>query len=264
MGLALARAGFRVFMHGRTPRPLPPELSASFGELPEWLPGIKIVLVAVPDAAIPPLATGLAQSGWIKSQHTVLHLSGVLDRTALAPLEPTGAALGSLHPLQTLADPLTAPQRLRGAGAVIEGDERATGVAADLARAVGMHPLAVPAEGKARYHAGAVFASNYLVAAAAVARRLVHQAGLSAEESWGALLPLMEGTLENLKRSGPEAALTGPIARGDLETIRRHVAALSPDDARLYRMLGREALRIATLDPERRAAVERALEDSTA
>ena len=104
-------------------------------------------------------------------------------------------------------------------------------------------------------------ASNYLVAVAAVARRLARQAGLPATLSWQALLPLITGTLESLKQGTPEAALTGPVSRGDADTIRRHLAALSPDDARLYRILGSEALRIAKLDAGRRGAVERVLQE---
>ena len=134
-------------------------------------------------------------------------------------------------------------------------------MAESLARSMGLRPVELPAGGKPLYHAGAVFASNYLVAVAAVARRLARQAGLPATLSWQALLPLITGTLESLKQGTPEAALTGPVSRGDADTIRRHLAALSPDDARLYRILGSEALRIAKLDAGRRGAVERVLQE---
>src|SRR5207248_328518 len=88
------------------------------------------------------------------------------------------------------------------------------------------------------YHAGAVFASNYLVVVEAVAQRLLRHAGLTDAEAWQALRPLVEGTLENLARLGPLGALTGPVARGDEATVRRHVEALTQDDAALYRVLG--------------------------
>jgi len=90
-----------------------------------------------------------------------------------------------------------------------------------------------------------VFASNYFVVVEAVAQRLLRHAGLSDAEAWQALLPLVEGTLENLSRQEPMAALTGPVARGDAATIRRHLEALTHDDAVLYRALGRAALELA-------------------
>src|SRR6266508_4613883 len=95
------------------------------------------------------------------------------------------------------------------------------------------------------YHASAVFASNYFVVVEAVAQRLLRHAGLTDADAWQALRPLVEGTLENLTRGEPGRALTGPVARGDVDTIRRHLESLTPDDAILYRALGRAALELA-------------------
>ena len=260
LGLALVRAGYHVVAHGRTPKPLPPQIAATFGGTPGWVPLVDVVLIAVPDDAVAGVAADLARARSVERRHTVLHVSGALDRSALCSLEPSGAALGSLHPLQTFSDPGSAPERLRGAVAVIEGDERAVRVAAELATAVGLTPVAIPSASKATYHAAGVFGSNYVVALAAVARRLLEQAGLPRDVAWPALVSLLRGTVENLAASGPEKALTGPAARGDAETIRRHLAALSGEDAELYRLLGREAADLAELEPARRAAVEKALD----
>ena len=90
-----------------------------------------------------------------------------------------------------------------------------------------------------------MFASNYCVVVEAVAQRLLRHAGLSDADAWRALRPLVEGTLENLSRQAPLEALTGPVARGDRATIRRHLEALTHDDAVLYRALGRAALELA-------------------
>jgi len=103
----------------------------------------------------------------------------------------------------------------------------------------------VIAKAKPIYHASAVFASNYFVVVEAVAQRLLRHAGLSDAEAWQALRPLVEGTFENLSRQEPIAALTGPVERGDVATIRRHLEALTHDDAVLYRALGRAALELA-------------------
>ncbi len=220
---------------------------------------MQVILLAVPDHAIVEVAGLLARSGEIRRHHTVLHLCGALDRSALAELEPSGAALGSFHPLQALSDPHTAPERLRGAVAGVEGDRSAVEVASELARRVGLVPVSITPGSKAKCHAGAVFGSNYVVTLAATARDLLEGAGLSRELAWDAALALIQGAVENLATAGPEGALTGPVARGDVETIRRHAAALSPEEVRLYRVLAQATARLAGLDDAQVREVDRAL-----
>ncbi|MGH7606910.1 MAG: Rossmann-like and DUF2520 domain-containing protein, partial [Gemmatimonadales bacterium] len=204
-----------------------------------------VVILAVRDDAIRPLATTLAQAGAISASHVVLHLSGSQGQEALGPLVSTRAALGSLHPLQTIVEPERAPARLRGAYAAVEGMPRAVETGERLARDLGMRPFRIATKAKPIYHAGAVFASNYLVVVEAVAQRLLRHAGLADAEAWAALRPLVDGTLANLSRAEPKHALTGPVARGDTATILRHLASLAIDDANLYRALGRAALALA-------------------
>ena len=248
LGLALAEAGYAVQLHGRSkkavPRPL--TLSVSPGdEAPPWIARPVVVILAVRDDAIRPLAGTLADAGAVGSHQVVLHLSGVHGQEALGPLVGSRAALGSLHPLQTISEPERAAERLKGAWAAVEGMPRAVEAAERLAQDIGLRPFRIPSQAKPIYHAGAVFASNYFVVVEAVAQRLLRHAGLTDAEAWQALRPLVEGTLENLGRLGPLGALTGPVARGDEATIRRHVEALTQDDAALYRVLGRAALELA-------------------
>jgi predicted short-subunit dehydrogenase-like oxidoreductase (DUF2520 family) len=248
LALALTRAGYRVFLHGRRPRKVPKPLEltvAPDGTAPPWLGQAGVLVLAVRDDAIGALAQALKASGAVIETHVVLHLSGVLGQEALGALVTTRAALGSLHPLQTIADPERAPDHLRGAWAAVEGMPRAVAAAERLATDVGMRPFRLPPKVKAVYHAGAVFASNYLVVVEAVAQRLLRHAGLSDAEAWEALTPLVRGTMENLLRDGPPAALTGPVMRGDTATVTRHLEALTFDDANLYRALGRAALELA-------------------
>jgi predicted short-subunit dehydrogenase-like oxidoreductase (DUF2520 family) len=212
---------------------------------PAWIAQAGVVVLAVRDDAIRPVAEALARAGAVGAGHVVLHLSGVQGQEALGPLVGTRAALGSLHPLQTIADPERAPDRLRGAWAAVEGMPRAVAAAEELARLVGLRPFRVASRAKPVYHAAAVFASNYFVVVEAVAQRLLRHAGLPDADAWAALRPLVEGTLENLVRDGPLAALTGPVVRGDADTLRRHLASLTQDDALLYRALGRAALELA-------------------
>jgi len=248
LGLALAGAGYAVRIHGRTKKAVPRPLTLSVGpgdEPPPWIAQLTVIILAVPDDAIRPLAGVLADAGTIGSQQVVLHLSGVHGQEALGPLVGSRAALGSLHPLQTISDPESAAERLKGAWAAVEGMPRAVEAAERLAQDVGLRPFRIASQAKAMYHAGAVFASNYFVVVEAVAQRLLRHAGLTDAEAWQALRPLVEGTLENLARLGPLGALTGPVARGDEATVRRHVEALTQDDAALYRVLGRAALELA-------------------
>jgi predicted short-subunit dehydrogenase-like oxidoreductase (DUF2520 family) len=239
-------ARYRVLLHGRRTQAVPAPLALTAGAVdapPAWIARAGVVILAVPDDAIRTLAHGIARA--VTASQVVLHLSGVQGQEALEPLGPTGAALGSLHPLQTITDPERAPQRLRGAWAAVEGTPAAIAAAERLASDVGMYPFRITASAKPLYHAGAVFASNYFVVVEAVAQRLLRQAGLSDADAWAALRPLVEGTLENLIRRHPDGALTGPVARADAVTIRRHLASLTGDDAALYRSLGRAALELA-------------------
>ncbi|HYT99834.1 MAG TPA: Rossmann-like and DUF2520 domain-containing protein [Gemmatimonadales bacterium] len=248
--LALTRAGYTVRLHGRRKKAVPKPLQLAVGPPdasppPAWVAQAGVVILAVRDDAIRPLAEALARGGAIRPEHVVLHLSGVQGQEALGRLVPSRAALGSLHPLQTIVDPERAPERLKGAWAAVEGMPRALEAAEAIARDLGMHPFRITGKAKAIYHAGAVFASNYFVVVQAVAQRLLRHAGLTDAAAWQALRPLVEGTLENLSHEQPKDALTGPVVRGDASTIRRHLESLTQDDALLYRALGRAALELA-------------------
>jgi predicted short-subunit dehydrogenase-like oxidoreductase (DUF2520 family) len=246
MGQGLARAlqEHEVALVSRRGRPPAAPMGLYPGSRADAVRRAGAVILAVPDDVITPLAAELAAEGSVGADHTVLHLSGLLDRQALASLASTGAALGSFHPLQTIADPATAPEHLAGAYAALEGDERAVELGRRLAGALGMLSVRLPAEGKPAYHAGAAIVANYTTVLLAVAQRLAVAAGVSEETAVRLYLPLLRGTAVNLE-AGPAAALTGPVRRGDAQTVRAHLAVLAGADARLYRLLGAEALRLA-------------------
>jgi predicted short-subunit dehydrogenase-like oxidoreductase (DUF2520 family) len=247
---ALEQSGIETTLVGRSRRPADTRAAG-------------LVLIATPDDAIGGVAAELARSGAIGPSQTVLHLSGLLDRLALHALADSGAALGSFHPLQSVADPETARERLAGAYAGLEGDERALEAGAWLAATLGMRAVRLPPGGKPSYHAGAVLASNYLVVLASLAERLARAAGVPPADAARLYLPLMHGTVANLAL-GPVDALTGPVRRGDEATVRSHLAVLNSSERRLYRVLGLEALRLARqagLADSPAAAVERALTD---
>jgi predicted short-subunit dehydrogenase-like oxidoreductase (DUF2520 family) len=245
LGLALKRRGYKVVLVSRTPREVTPPLVLHQGSRSEATAGAELVLIATPDDAIPEVARELAQDRAIARDQVVLHLSGLLDRRALRALDESGAACGSFHPVQSIAEPASAAERLKGAYVGIEGDERALEAAERLANTLRMLPVRIPAEAKPAYHAGAAFVANYTVALVGVAERLARSAGVPADMAGRLYLPLLAGAVANLTSLGPAAALTGAVRRGDVQTIQTHLDALSPEDRELYRAVGRAAVLLA-------------------
>ncbi|HVO35820.1 MAG TPA: Rossmann-like and DUF2520 domain-containing protein [Gemmatimonadales bacterium] len=264
LALALRRARVKVAaVHGRHDRPMPAGLRLTTGPVPPWLSSVGVVVLAVRDDALDPLVRDLARSGGVGRGHVVLHLSGALTSAVLAPLAAAGAAAGSMHPLMTVSlEPAEAARHFRGASFVLEGDLEAVGIADALVRRLGGIPLTLAPEAKPRYHAGAVFASNYVVTMLAAALRLLEEAGMARDAALAALVPLARATLDSVAAAGPAGALTGPIARGDAGTLRRHLAAIPHREAELYRAVGRETLRLARqagLDEAKAARLEEIL-----
>ena len=256
-GLSLALRLHRVHAAGaltvtgrraETPRhPLfagdpPAALYRSAIEWPEA--DVDAVVVAVPDRAIEEVADRLASVG-LPPSIPILHTSGSRAGDALEVLAARGHPVGSVHPLAALADPITGADRLAGATWGVEGEGAARALAERIVQACGGRALRIAPGGKPAYHAAAVFASNYAVALLGMAERLMEEAGVHAEDARTALAALAAGAVENVAARGPAAALTGPVMRGDVETVALHLARLSADERALYCLLGREALRLA-------------------
>lgn len=208
-------------------------------------PGTGIVILAVPDSALAEVAHDLAAMGPPPPGCIVLHLAGAISTEVLSPLHARGYAVGSMHPLQAIADPWHSGDRLFGSAYALAGEPEAIAIGRRLVTALHGLPLIIAPNKRQLYHASAVVASNYLIGVLAFAVRLMMEAGVSEHESIAALLPLVKGTLENLDQLGVSAALTGPIARGDADTVRLHLARLSAPDRELYSGLGLELLRVA-------------------
>jgi predicted short-subunit dehydrogenase-like oxidoreductase (DUF2520 family) len=265
VGLSLARAlslaGHPVTVLSRSVRPLEHPLTTTSVDWAGVVRDTNVLLLAVPDDRIAEVAVRLHETGAVTPGHTVLHSSGRLDREALAVLGASGAALGSLHPLQSFRNE-NGGGTLGDVPAILEGDVGAVAVAREIAARLEMQPIVeIPASGKAEYHAAAVFASNYLVVLAALAERLGREAGLATD--WRLFLPLMRQTLGHLAEHSPEASLTGPIRRGDVGTVRAHLMALDEPMRGLYAALGREALELARpeLEPGIIAELKQVLRD---
>jgi predicted short-subunit dehydrogenase-like oxidoreductase (DUF2520 family) len=201
-----------------------------------------LVFITTPDDIIKPFACSIE---WWRGQ-SVVHCSGALDRRALFSAEEVGASTGSFHPLQSITEAST-PDALRGIAIAVEAAGLMRDRLSDIARSLGARPIVLAPGSKARYHAGATIASNYLITLASCAVELLESAGLSQEEALASLVPLMRGTLANLSELGLPAALTGPIARGDARTVSRHEQALEsfPEIADIYESLGRRTVTLA-------------------
>jgi predicted short-subunit dehydrogenase-like oxidoreductase (DUF2520 family) len=207
-----------------------------------------IVFITTPDDAIEGVCEELAEAEAFRDGAVVAHCSGALSSEVLAAARECGAAIGSLHPLQTLPTVERAVDLLPGSWCCIEGDPEAVERLEEAARKIKAHPLTVKTEKKPLYHAAAAVACNYLVTLEDAALRLAEEAGIAREEALEALMPLIRGTIANLEEAGPTAALTGPIARGDVETVRGHLEALrqhTPDLLPLYSVLAERTIEIA-------------------
>lgn len=187
------------------------------------------------DAAARQLAA-LAQIGGA----VVFHCSGARSCAELGAARAAGALTASVHPVRSFADPAQVVAQFTGTFCGIEGDERALDLLAPALARIGARTVPIDAAAKTVYHAASVFASNYLVTVMDAALRAYQAAGIPEELARMLAAPLATETLENVLRLGPAAALTGPIARGDMVTVARQQDALDAWDSPsgdLYRAL---------------------------
>ncbi|MEM1271220.1 MAG: Rossmann-like and DUF2520 domain-containing protein [Bacteroidota bacterium] len=221
------------------------------GDLPT---GIRLVLCCVPDDALPDVAEDLAAiTGHPWSETAVAHVSGAVPASVLDPVAQRGALTFGFHPVQSFGRNRLAV--FDGVVAGIEGTERAAAYGQALALHLGLKAVVIPAEAKARYHLAASVASNFSVTVASLATEILHSIGLDPEAGMELLRPLLAGTFANLAEARPEDALTGPIVRGDRETVARHAEAvrhhlphLAPALAALMNETVRVAVRAGRLD----------------
>ena len=257
LGTCLARALHRglpdsLVVASRSPEP-PQRLAAELGSRVEAIPvrdvcaRAQLLFLTVPDGEI----AGLCEQLAVGPAHAVVHCSGSLARAPLECAAARGAATGVFHPLQAFID-ASAGNLFAGIHIGVEADEPLAAELAAIASALGSVSFSLSGVDRARYHAAAVFASNYLVALFAAAARIWQQAGLPSEHARAALLPLSRGALSAIADHDLVAALTGPVRRGDIDTVRRHVEALAgdPDSQQLYRALAAELVRLPLALPE--------------
>ncbi len=213
--------------------------------------GADIILVTTPDGTLAETARILGEMGGEECRDkVVLHTSGALDRSVLDPLAQRGAATGSIHPMQTFSG--RGLPELEGVIFAVEGDPQARRVAQEIARALGGVAVAVDGRSKPAYHAAGALVASHGLALVEAATQVLMKLGFTRRRAAGALLPLMRQMLDNFERLGPQAAWTGPIARGDYATVEKHVRALEeypPEFGESYASLSRLAGRVLSTKP---------------
>ncbi len=213
----------------------------AYSEMHEAAQLAEIVFLTTPDRVIEEVCGNLARQGGFRRGQIVLHTSGAHSSEILAAAREKGAHVLSFHPLQTFPGLQAGLRALRGTFFAVEGDEEAFWVAGELVEALEGKLLAIPTEMKPLYHAAACVACNYLSTLMDIALQMYAAMGVSADQAFASLSPLINGTLRNIGEMGPAKALTGPVARGDLPTIETHlqsIKALAPDLLTLYSCLG--------------------------
>ena len=205
---------------------------------------VELVFITTPDAAIPQVAS---QVRWHAGQ-AVVHCSGADSTGVLDPARQLGAQAGAFHPLQTFASIDQAIENLSGSTFAVEAEKPLLDQLQRMATVLGGHWVELKATDKVLYHAAAVFACNYMVTLVKLATDLWQAFGVSSPEAIRALLPLMQGTINNIGNVGLPNCLTGPIARGDSGTVRKHLDAIAvkaPALLSTYQELGRQTIPIA-------------------
>ena len=206
--------------------------------------GIQVLFVCVPDDAIEAVARRLARSAADWSGRLVFHTSGLVSTAALSPLRARGASVASLHPVQAFPGKKGGARLFSGIYWALEGDRAAVKAGRGIAKALGGRSFILLEKDKPLYHAACSLASTAFISLEGAATALLEEAGIPRNSAKAILRPLVQGTLQNVKKLGLKNALTGPLVRGDVRTVRRHLDVLRsrPLYLEIYKSLGRQAL----------------------
>jgi predicted short-subunit dehydrogenase-like oxidoreductase (DUF2520 family) len=207
-----------------------------------------VVFITTPDSVIEDTCSNISQKAGFADHTVVLHCSGALASTVLSRAKMCNAWIGSMHPLQSFASTDYRTNPFQGIIVSIEGEDPAVKIAKTIATDLGGTAVTLLTEAKTLYHASAVVASNYLVTLLDLAVQLIEEAGINRQDAFNLLKPLIEGTLSNIEKVGVRNALTGPIARGDVKTVKKHMEEIGfkrPDLLALYKLLASHTVDIA-------------------
>jgi predicted short-subunit dehydrogenase-like oxidoreductase (DUF2520 family) len=209
----------------------------------QTIDGCTAVFLTVADRDVRPLADSIP---W-RSGQAAIHCSGALGLDVLTAVRTVGGLAGCLHPLQSFPSRTAEPRRFAGTWCGVEGEGGLQEELEALAEKLGMHPFSLLAVNRVLYHAAAVTMNNLVVGLAAVAGQMWEAAGLPSESAREALSPLLTAAADNIAALPLDKALTGPLARGDVSTVRAHLEALErmPQLHEVYRRLALQLLAVA-------------------
>lgn len=221
------------------------------------LPDAELTFITTPDDCIARIVTDLTRIKRFAPGRIVVHCSGVLSSGVLSPLREQQCFVASLHPLKAFRTGFLDANVFGNCDCVLEGDAQALTILTPIFRQLGANLLKIHPDKKASYHAAAVMASNYLVTLAANAVELFIQAGMESIQAKEVAMHLMQGSLDNIRQSTSMAgALTGPLERGDIVTLRQHLQALNePSTRALYEAAALATLPLTTLSEQLRTEV---------
>lgn len=222
------------------------------------LPPADITFITTPDDQICEMSVTISRHGNIQPGNIFVHCSGVLTSDVLASVKTKDGLIASIHPMKSFADPNISVANYAGTYCAIEGDTEALNILEPIFQFIGSITYRIEKTKKSTYHAAGVFASNYLVTLSQEAVNCLLESGVEEKMALNIILSLMQGTLTNIKRTmSPKEALTGPIKRGDVSTINKHLLALSDCKQRfLYSTLGKATLQLTTHDEEMKEKIE--------
>ncbi|SHE46242.1 Predicted oxidoreductase, contains short-chain dehydrogenase (SDR) and DUF2520 domains [Thermoanaerobacter uzonensis DSM 18761] len=220
--------------------------SSVFSSYEEVITNSDVIIISTNDNSIPEVVNNLSQYKEMLKEKTFAHLSGALNLEVLNPLKYENNFIMVLHPIQTCPSVSSALELLPKSYFTLEGDEKAVEIGKEIVNKISGKYIVLNNIVRPLYHAACVVASNYLVALSKFSLILLKKSGFPFENYPDALIPLMEGTLKNIKEKGTTDALTGPIARGDVNTVKLHLENIKdPSLEELYKSLGKLTLGIA-------------------
>lgn len=210
------------------------------------LPPADITFITTPDDLISTTCEVLSKNPLIKIGSIVLHCSGSLTSDALISIKEKGCFIASAHPMRSFAKPELSVDQYTGTYCAVEGDKDALPKVHSLFNSIGSITYEIDKTKKSSYHAAGVFASNYLVTLAQQALLCMKEAGVENEMAMQVITNIMRGTVSNLEKTlSPAQSLTGPIKRGDITTIMKHIASLTDIEQRhLYSVLGKATVHL--------------------
>ncbi|HRD70149.1 MAG TPA: DUF2520 domain-containing protein [Legionella sp.] len=225
------------------------------------LPPADVTIIATPDDLITEVCVVLSKNPNLKKDSVVMHCSGTLSSEALSSVSKKGCFVASVHPMRSFAQPEISVTQYQGTYCALEGDEKAIPMVKSLFEKIGSITYEIDKRKKSYYHAAGVFSSNYLITLAHQALCCMKEAGVDQEIAIPIIANLMRGSISNLEKTlSPEHALTGPIQRGDVATIKQHMDALADTEQKtLYSSLGKTTLTLTNHGSKKRRDIEEAL-----